>query len=95
MKRPVENNKRETSEEQAWRSARLRQQIKRRAVIRPGAAREFQFRESTDLGSRVKLCLHARTARIKIPSERGQNPALAPLDRIPVFGNPMIVDYHE
>jgi hypothetical protein len=59
------------------------------------AAREFQFRESTDLGSRVKLCLHARTARIKIPSERGQNPALAPLDRIPVFGNPMIVDYHE
>jgi hypothetical protein len=54
MKRPVENNKRGTSEKQATRGARLRQNQTPGAVIGPGAVREFQFREYADLCRSVK-----------------------------------------
>jgi hypothetical protein len=55
-KRPLQNNKRGTSAEQAGRGAHMVHQIKAPgAMIRPGAAREFQFPEYTDSPEDVNL----------------------------------------
>jgi len=73
MKRPVKNNKRGTSEKQA-RNKRETSEARRSyrattqtpgAVIRPGAAREFQFREYADLCRSVK-----RAGINKLPRDR-------------------------
>jgi hypothetical protein len=51
-KRPLQNNKLGTSWEQAGRGAHMVHQIKAPgAMIRPGAIREFQFPEYTDLAA--------------------------------------------
>jgi hypothetical protein len=49
-KRPLQDNKLGTSSEQAGRGVHMVHQIKAPgAILRPGAAREFQFREYADL----------------------------------------------